>query len=507
MANSNEPRSENPAAPGPGQVEVVPTDKHDPPSALADPQPHQEATATVSPPAKPSVVKPPIPSRRKWLVRAAMVVGLTVAIYLMVPWLITAFNTVSTDDAYVNGHVTFVAPRVAGQVMEVLVDDNMRVKKGSLLVQLDKVPYQVQVDIKKAAVASAEADLVAAKAQVRSVVALARANRYKLEHAIEDVHTQIANLNAAVATLNSRKADFDLAKANLKRGDELIASGGISKEGLDERRQAVKVAEAQVDQALQQVYAIRVSLGLAAKPGHGGDLRDVPDEIDQNFSSIREALGELLQSAAQFGYSPTTWNATPKEAIDEFYRQDPEGDLDRILDKVLQRAPAIQQAEAKLAQAHRDLDQAELNLSYCDIVSEIDGVVTRRNVNPGNNVQMGQGLMAVRSLTEIWIDANFKETQLRDLRIGHRARIRGTDHRFHDGHGPDALAPAAAECHREFCKDRSAAPRAHRADRLRRGQRAALRRPLGRTLRLFQGETGGAARGPDVAAAQAAPPA
>ena len=63
-----------------------------------------------------------------------------------------------------------------------------------------------------------------------------------------------------------------------------------------------------------------------------------------------------------------------------------------------------------------------LNLRYCDIVSEIDGVVTRRNVNPGNNVSVGQSLMAVRSLDEIWIDANFKETQLADLRIGQRVR-------------------------------------------------------------------------------------
>ena len=77
-------------------------------------------------------------------------------------------NTVSTDDAYVNGHVTFVAPRVAGQVSRVLVDDNYRVKKGALLVQLDKEPYQVQLAIKQAAVVSAEADLVAAQAQVRA---------------------------------------------------------------------------------------------------------------------------------------------------------------------------------------------------------------------------------------------------------------------------------------------------------------------------------------------------
>ena len=85
-------------------------------------------------------------------------------------------------------------------------------------------------------------------------------------------------------------------------------------------------------------------------------------------------------------------------------------------------APAIKQAEAKLHAAERDLDQAKLDLRYCDVVAEIDGVVTRRNVNPGNNVQAGQSLMAVRSLTEIWIDANFKETQLADLRIGQRVR-------------------------------------------------------------------------------------
>src|SRR6202034_3960445 len=82
------------------------------------------------------------------------------------------------------------------------------------------------------------------------------------------------------------------------------------------------------------------------------------------------------------------------------------------------QAPAVKQAQAKLEAAKRDLALAELDLRYCDVVAEIDGVVTRRNVNPGNDVQVGQSLMAVRSLNEIWVDANFKETQLRDLRIG-----------------------------------------------------------------------------------------
>src|SRR5262249_51246865 len=160
------------------------------------------------------------------------------------------------DDAYVNSHVTYVAPRVAGQVMQVLVDDNRRVKRGDVLVVLDKEPYLVQLAIKQAAVTTAEADLAAANAQVRGRLAQARANRYKLEHEMENVNNQIANLRAAVATLNSKKASLVLAQSNLKRGEELKSSGGISKEDLDLRRQTVKIDEAAVDQALQQVYAI-----------------------------------------------------------------------------------------------------------------------------------------------------------------------------------------------------------------------------------------------------------
>src|SRR5262249_11275965 len=138
--------------------------------------------------------------------------------------------------------------------------------------------------------------------------------------------------------------------------------------------------------------------------------------------AVRQELGMLLQSAAQFGYSPASWDSTPKEALDAFYKQDPEGNIDRILARIIPTAPGIKQGEARLLPARRDLDQAELNHRYCNGGSEIDGVVTRSNVNPGNNVTVGQSLMAVRSLTEIWIDANFKETQLADLRIGQRVR-------------------------------------------------------------------------------------
>jgi membrane fusion protein (multidrug efflux system) len=377
-------------------------------------------------PATPAPVPPVAPPRthgRRLIWAAVGVVLLAAATYFLVPWLLTALTTVSTDDAYVNGHVTFVAPRVAGQVTKVLVDDNYRVKRGDILVQLDKVPFEVQVAIRKAAVVTAEADLAAAQARVRGQIAQARANRYKLEHAIEDVNTQVANLRAGVATLESKKATLELAKANYKRGVALAPSGGISKEELDQRRQTVKVDEAAVAQAQEEVYAIRAGLGLPAQPPKGHELTEVPAELDQNFSKVREALAALIESASQFGYFTPRWDATPKQVLDEFYKQDPQRNLNEIFAHLIPKAPAIKQADAKLLQARRDLDQAELDLRYTDVVSDIDGVVTRRNVNPGNHVAVGQNLMAVRSLTEIWIDANFKETQLSDLRIGQRVKL------------------------------------------------------------------------------------
>ena len=109
--------------------------------------------------------------------------------------------------------------------------------------------------------------------------------------------------------------------------------------------------------------------------------------------------------------------------VEEFYKRDPGGDINKIYAQIINTAPGLKQAQAQLMQAERDLDQAKLNLRYCTIVAEIDGVITRRNVNPGNNVQAGQSLMAIRSLRDTWVDANFKETQLRNLRIGQRVSI------------------------------------------------------------------------------------
>lgn len=347
-----------------------------------------------------------------------------------------SFRTVSTDDAYVNSYVTFVAPRVTGQVTQVLVDDNNRVKKGDVLVRLDPEPYQIKLDIKQTALEKAQADYVVAEASARSQLAQARSQRFKLETAVEDVDNRMALIRQRVAAWEQAKATQVLAQADFDRAVPLLKDNAVSKQDYDEKKAALDVAQAQVAQTLENIYQARVALGLPANPADGKSFGDLPDNLDQVFSSVREALAALLESAAQLGVVPPTYDLTPKQLIDWFYKRNSSGDIDAIYAQIIKNAPSLKQAQAVVDQAQSDVDQAKLDLRYCTIVSEIDGVVTRRNVNPGDYLQVGQSLMAVRSLKDMWIDANFKETELRQLRIGQHVDIEADmygEHREFEG--------------------------------------------------------------------------
>jgi membrane fusion protein (multidrug efflux system) len=353
-------------------------------------------------------------TRRRWLLIGAVTVVLVLAGAFGIPQIKLAFTTVSTDDAYVNGHVTFVAPRIGGQISRVLVDDNYRVRKGDLLAQIDKEPFEIAVSQKKAAVDTANADLQAAIANARGLEAEARSRRWKLQSAVEGLENQIALLHDRVAALDKAKATLTLAQADFDRAKQLLGTPAESRQVYDRYQEAFSTASAQVTQALAAARQIRASLGLPPEPEQGGDLGQVPPNLDQTFSSVLEAQADLIESAAQLGVVHS-YDQSPKQMLEEFEK---EGDVDRVFAQLAMKAPVVKQAEAKLEVANQELAQAELDLRYCDIVADIDGVVTRRNVNPGNYVQVGQNLMAVRSLKEIWVDANFKETELRDLRIG-----------------------------------------------------------------------------------------
>jgi membrane fusion protein (multidrug efflux system) len=362
------------------------------------------------------------PQRRPlwmWLAGGALVL---LALYEAIPWGITAFRTESTDDAYVNGHVTFVAPRVPGQVVRVLVDDNNRVRKGALLVQLDKEPYQVKVDIAQAALSVAQADVVTAQAKVRSLESLARSQRFDLANAVHNLNNQVADLHSKVDALQAASATLIRARADYGREQQLYQKQVVSKAEFDSFQEAFSVAQAQQQKAQHDVAMVRAELGLPTAPKNGDDLSGVPANLDQTYSAVKVAQARLMQTAAEIG-SFHSFNESPDEMLAEFYKRDSSGNIDAIFNEISKNAPDVKQAEAKLKEAQANLSQAELNLSYCDVVAQFEGVVTRRSVNPGDQVLAGQGLMALRSLTDIWVDANFKETQLANLRIGQRVEL------------------------------------------------------------------------------------
>jgi|HubBroStandDraft_1064217.scaffolds.fasta_scaffold52305_1 membrane fusion protein (multidrug efflux system) len=399
------------------------TEHSDKPGSI-DAQPTANGDAAAVHDAKPAQTPPdsgPVPQearkgppKRKILAGVIGIAVLAVLLVFGIPWVKEMLSTVSTDDAYVNGHVTFVAPRVAGQISRVLVDDNNRVRKGDLLAALDKEPYRIVVSEKQAAVDTATADLQAATAAARAIEAQAMSRRWDLQRAVENVDDQIALLHARVAAVAKSKAALTLAQLQFDRAKELVVRNDVPRAVYDERQAELTTAGAELAQTLAEVFQIRASLGLPAPSGGDADLDQVPPDLDETFASVLEAQAALIQSAAQLGVVHS-FDQGPKAMIEQFYDL---GNVDTTLARYAANAPGVKQAEAQLETARRDLAQAELDLRYTDIIADIDGVITRRNVNPGNYVQVGQNLMAIRSLKEIWVDANFKETQLRDLRIG-----------------------------------------------------------------------------------------
>src|SRR5262249_10332758 len=151
------------------------------------------------------------------------------------------------------------------------------------------------------------------------------------ETASEQVKNQVALLKARAAALQTKEAVLERARADLERGRPLVEKGSLSREDYDQRRQDVRVAEASVNQAREETYQVRASLGLPPQPEKGKSLTDVPPDIDQTYSEVRTALAQLLQTLAQLGLPLGSTNLTPKQAIEEFRRRDAQGDIDRIL--------------------------------------------------------------------------------------------------------------------------------------------------------------------------------
>jgi membrane fusion protein (multidrug efflux system) len=299
----------------------------------------------------------------------------------------------STDDAQVDGHLAPISAKISGSVLEVLVDVNYQVKAGQVLVRLDPRDYQARVDQLRAALASAEAQASAAHANVPVVrgttttttagaaaqLATAQADLQRALVAANQAET--SGVAAAQANVNQAEANNRKAQSDLARMRPLIAKQEISQQQFDAYAAAADVTAAQLRAAQEQLTGARQMAQNAREAAHAAEGR------------VRQAQAGLQESRA----NEQQVNVTEAQAH--------------------AATSSIQQARANLA-------AAELDLSYTTIVAPMDGEVTNKSVEPGQIVQPGQGLMTIVPLRDVWVTANFKETQLARVRPGQRAEIK-----------------------------------------------------------------------------------
>ena len=283
----------------------------------------------------------------------------------------------STDDAQVDGHINSVSARISGHVIKLNVEDNQYVQAGTVLVEIDPADYQIAYDRAKADYVNSQAAAVAAGVSV-PITDVTTSSQVSASEA--DVASARAGIQAAQQQLQAAKAELQQAEANdVKAQNDL----GRYKQLVDKQ----EVSQQQYDQAVASAKASAAAVEAA---------RATADAAEQQ---VTQARGRLVQAEANWRYA----NTAPKQ---------------------MQISKA--KAESALAEVQRskaNLDQAELNLKYSKVVAPVNGIVSNRTVEVGQNVAPGQELMKVINLDDIWITANFKETQLRDMKPGQRVTI------------------------------------------------------------------------------------
>ena len=351
--------------------------------------------------------------RNKWALAAGCAFFLAIAIAGGLLW--RHYEThVSTDDAFVEGRVSPVSAMVTGSVLRVLVDDNQEVKKGQVLVELDPKYYQAKLEQAEAAVAIAESQLKAAQEQVSfsreitsSQVAQAEAALQASSWAIQ-ASRQI--LDQAKAIVASRKEALAVAQAELKEKLALEEKAKIDYDRM--LRLLEKKAISRVEYDLAKVSYEASSAQVAAAKG----------KVLLARRELEAAFADRKAKESGYAYSPLHLGVKSAKAK----AIEAEAKLAEMRAK--ERSVKIREAERELASAR--LEEALANLKYAKnqledtvIRAPMAGRVTKKNVEVGQVVHPGQPLISIVSLHDLWIVANFKETQLTHVRPGQRVKI------------------------------------------------------------------------------------
>ncbi|HEY7189938.1 MAG TPA: HlyD family secretion protein [Vicinamibacterales bacterium] len=306
-------------------------------------------------------------------------------------WLWLTRGRESTDDAQVDAYVTPIASRVGGTIQRVAVNDNQQVEAGAVLVEIDPRDYEVALERARAELANAQAESAAAQANVpisstetENTVAAARGGVDRAAAGIVEAQHGLDASKAHLSTAQARKRELDATAAKDAKDVERL-KGLLAKD---------EIPQQQFDTALAQAESSR-----AAADSAGAQVLEAEAAIKAADSRLVSAHGGEAVAAAELRRSQTA----PEQMA-------------------VTRARAAS-AAARVKQAEASVKQAELNLEYTTIKAPFKGTVSRKTVQPGQVVQPGQPLMAIIALEQIWITANFKETQLENMRPGQRVSI------------------------------------------------------------------------------------
>ncbi len=324
--------------------------------------------------------------RRTLLVGGVIVIVAAIAAY----WY---FNgRVSTDDAEVDGHLNPVSAKISGNVSEVLVNDNQAVKAGQVLVKIDPRDFQARVDQARAALNLAEAQAHAANVTVPYTQEVTESGR---SGAGADMQAALADqARARQAYQMATSSDLALAQANVAKKQ---ATADRAKADLERMRPLA--AKAEISQ--QQFDSYVAEAGVAE-----GDLEAQKQKLAQAEQNVAIVKAQLDAANARIGIA----QAGTSQANANFKQ-------------VTIRSADAAAAAAAVEQARANLSTAELQLSYTTIVAPVDGVVTHKSVEVGQVVEPGQGLVILVPLQDVWVTANFKETQLAGVHAGQKAEI------------------------------------------------------------------------------------
>ncbi len=329
--------------------------------------------------------------------RIAVIIG--IVILLVVGFFIYRYVTSyeSTDDAEIDGHINSISARISGHVISLNIRDNQYVKAGTVLIEIDPADYQLAYDQAKANYQDAEAAAIAAGVNVPITSV----------NTESQVSTSQADIDSARAGIRAAKQQFDAAKAQL---DQAQANDVKAQNDLGRYKQLIGKQEISQQQFDTATAAAKASTAAVASARANADAAE---------QQVIQAQTKLLQAEA----SRRQANTAPRQ-----------------MQVIRARAAS---AEATVQRTKADLDQAQLNLQYTKVIAPVEGIVSNRTVEVGQNIAADQELMKVIPLEDVWVTANFKETQLREMKVGQSVTIK-VDANGREYHGKvDSFAGAS----------------------------------------------------------------